>query len=107
MLALTAFFKFAEDLPELVGIRPLTFLHAVSPVGGSVSEVAAPENKSIVCLSLCAEQNTDAGAPQLPMLPLQCNPEDSSSLNATMQGKNKRQILKLRAIVHYSLEQVI
>ncbi|KAB5562573.1 hypothetical protein PHYPO_G00019470 [Pangasianodon hypophthalmus] len=41
-----------------------------------------------VSVSFCAEQNSDPGtltAPQLPMLPLQCNLEDSNSLNTTMQ----------------------
>ncbi|MCI4382953.1 hypothetical protein PGIGA_G00020750 [Pangasianodon gigas] len=55
--------------------------------GGSVSVIAAQESGN-TGLSFGAEQNTDAGtlsAPQLPMLPLQCNLEDSNSLNTTMQ----------------------
>ncbi|XP_060789618.1 uncharacterized protein cep295 isoform X3 [Neoarius graeffei] len=55
--------------------------------GGRVSVVTAQESGN-TGLSFCAEQNTDAGtltAPQLPTLALQCNLEDSNSLNTTMQ----------------------
>ncbi|XP_053366477.1 centrosomal protein of 295 kDa isoform X3 [Clarias gariepinus] len=51
--------------------------------GGTVS----PQESKNLCLSFCAEQNPDAGthitAPLVPMLPLQCNLEDSNSFNNT------------------------
>ncbi|KAK3537676.1 hypothetical protein QTP70_017093 [Hemibagrus guttatus] len=55
--------------------------------GGNVSVVTAPESGT-TAFSFYAEQNTDAGTlptVQPPMLPLQCNLEDSNSLNTTMQ----------------------
>lgn len=71
----------------------LRFVLLLFPVGASVSAVTAPDSGT-TALSFYAEQNTDIGTlptVQPPMLPLQCNPEDSNSLNTTMQGK-KRQI---------------
>lgn len=65
-------------------------MFALFPVGGRVSVVTAQESGN-TGLSFCAEQNIDAGtltAPQLPMLALQCNLEDSNSINTTMQGKD-------------------
>ncbi|KAG7327944.1 hypothetical protein KOW79_007888 [Hemibagrus wyckioides] len=55
--------------------------------GASDSAVTAPDSGT-TALSFYAEQNTDIGTlptVQPPMLPLQCNPEDSNSLNTTMQ----------------------